>query len=138
MFSQVLLFQQFLHNRASSHMILASTWRSTSCTKRSYCYPGSSAGASAMTNYPLTHTHTHTYMTSAENLKLAKAQKPTLSSSIFIRVVSPSESKRKGFALGTLPTQVKLHDAWWSTVPAKIYSPIWRLQIKKINETCQD
>ena len=69
-------------------------------------------------------------LTSAENLKLAMARKPTLSSSIL--VVYPHLNQGKwGFPLSTIPTQVELHGRWWSIRPVKNIQHLWHLQIKK-------
>ncbi len=44
--------------------------------------------------------------------------------------VSPSQPRRMGLPLGSFPTQVGLHDGWWSTGPAKNIQHIWRLKLK--------
>ena len=76
-------------------------------------------------------------LTSAENLKLAMAQKPTLNSSILV-TYPPSQPRRMGYPLGSFPRQVGLRGGWRSTGPVKNIQHIWHLQTKKLNETSQN
>ena len=73
-------------------------------------------------------------LTSAENLKLATARKPTLNSSILVAY----PPRRMGYPLGSFPTQVGLRGEWRSAGPLKNIQHIWRLQTKNLNETSQN
>ena len=68
-------------------------------------------------------------LTSAENLKLETARKPTLNSSILVTYL-PSQPRRMGYPLGSFPTQVGLHGGWRSAGPVKNIQHIWLLQTK--------
>ena len=52
--------------------------------------------------------------------------------------ISLFQSRQMGLPFGSFPTQVGLHDGWWSAGPAKNIEDIWLLQIKTLNEICQN
>ena len=76
-------------------------------------------------------------LTSAENLKLATARKPTLNSSILV-TYPPSQPRRIRYPLGLFTTQVGIRGGWWSAGPVKNIQHIWRLQTKKLSGTFQN
>ena len=67
-------------------------------------------------------------LTSAENLKLASARKPTLNSSILV-AYPPSQTRWMSNPRGSFPTLVVLRGGWRSAV--KNIQHIWCLQTKK-------
>ena len=76
-------------------------------------------------------------LTSAENLKMAKARRPTLNSSILV-AHPPSQPRRMGYPLGSFPTKVGLRGGWWRAGPVTNIQHIWRLQAENLNETSQN
>ena len=76
-------------------------------------------------------------LTSAKNLKLATARKPTLNSSILV-AYPPSQPRRMGYPLGLFTTQVGLRGGWRSAGPVKNIQQIWRLKTQKLDETSQN